>query len=161
MDKWTKDWSIDRVRERVSEWTNERTNDGESERVSVWVNQWVRIFLRFFISQTNSPFFRFRHVIQKEVIQTKSSLSSPQDGDSCTTHLRQRIDTTAYCKPTSCCCCCSHGDGSTLTYSRPRHKPKNKALTVDIVSRILFPLLFMVFNVLYWPLYVWDIKSLL
>ena len=30
----------------------------------------------------------------------------------------------------------------------------NKALMVDVLSRILFPLLFLVFNMIYWPLYL-------
>lgn len=30
----------------------------------------------------------------------------------------------------------------------------NKALMVDVLSRILFPVLFLVFNMIYWPLYL-------
>ncbi|KAK2150386.1 hypothetical protein LSH36_407g01041 [Paralvinella palmiformis] len=97
---------------------------------------------------------------EKDIIQRKGSLSTPLDGDSCSTNLRQRVEATSYCRPTACCCV--HHEESPLTFIRTRHKPKrNNALTVDIVSRILFPLLFMVFNILYWPLYVWNIRSML
>lgn len=31
---------------------------------------------------------------------------------------------------------------------------KNKAVTVEIVSRVLFPIMFLVFNLIYWPMYL-------
>ena len=32
--------------------------------------------------------------------------------------------------------------------------PRNRAQAVDVISRIMFPLLYLVFNIIYWPLYV-------
>lgn len=34
-----------------------------------------------------------------------------------------------------------------------------RALRVDIGSRIIFPLLFVVWNVIYWTMYLWIIQS--
>lgn len=30
----------------------------------------------------------------------------------------------------------------------------NKAVTVEIISRVLFPIMFLVFNLIYWPMYL-------
>jgi len=30
----------------------------------------------------------------------------------------------------------------------------NKALMVDVVSRVLFPIMFVIFNIIYWPIYL-------
>lgn len=33
---------------------------------------------------------------------------------------------------------------------------KNKAIMVEVVSRVLFPLLFFLFNLVYWPFYLYS-----
>jgi len=33
-------------------------------------------------------------------------------------------------------------------------KRRSKALMVDVVSRVLFPIMFIIFNIIYWPIYL-------
>ena len=33
-------------------------------------------------------------------------------------------------------------------------KRRSQALMVDVVSRVLFPIMFVIFNIIYWPIYL-------
>jgi len=38
--------------------------------------------------------------------------------------------------------------------STPGGKRRSQALMVDVVSRVLFPIMFIIFNIIYWPIYL-------
>jgi len=41
-----------------------------------------------------------------------------------------------------------------LCTGRSRGEQRSKALMVDAVSRVLFPIMFIIFNIIYWPIYL-------